>query len=128
MPSLTKKITLWSSAPLKIISLILGYTFWYIFGQSHTITAWISVPLSFYNVPQHTSLTAPEYISLKITGKRSDITALDLSALAIHIDAQKLHEGANLIALSSQSLFLPHTIKLVHYSPSNPMVEIHKNL
>lgn len=127
MALFNKKI-IWSNIPLKLISLSLGYTFWYIFGHSHTITTWITVPLSFYNVPQHGSLQAPEYISVKISGKRSDITALDINNVSIHINAQKLREGNNLIPITSESLFLPQTIKLVHYSPSNPVVALHTKL
>jgi hypothetical protein len=117
-----------NSIPLKLISIILGYTFWYIFGHSHTITTWITVPLTFYNVPQYNTVKAPEYVSLKISGKRADISALDITELAIHINAQKLQEGPNLLPITSESLFLPPSIKLVHYSPSNPMVELHKKL
>jgi hypothetical protein len=115
---------LWSNAPLKVISLILGYTFWYIFGNSHTSTAWVTVPLCFYNVATTQTVHAPETISLKIAGKRSDLRALDPEQLAIHINAEQLHSGRNLITLTDEALFLPNSIKLVHYTPSNPTVEI----
>lgn len=113
--------------PLNIISLVLGYTFWYMFGSSHTITAWITVPLSFYNTPIHTSIKAPESISLKIAGKRDDIRSLDLNQVAIHIDAQDLHEGKNLLTINAQKLLLPDTIKTLHYIPINPIAELQHN-
>jgi len=123
MASPTKK-HLWSNAPLKVISLILGYTFWYIFGNSHISTAWINVPLCFYNVANTQTVHAPEKISVKIAGKRSDLRALDAEQLAIHINAQNLQNGRNLITITDEALFLPNSIKLVHYTPSNPTVEI----
>lgn len=110
--------------PLNIIALLLGYMFWYMFGSSHTITTWITVPLSFYNRPAHTLIDAPESIALKIAGKRDDIRSLDLNQVAIHIDAQKLHEGKNLLTINAQKLLLPDTIKTLHCIPSNPIAEL----
>src|SRR3990172_9535257 len=108
MASRTKK-NVWRNAPLKVISLILGYTFWYIFGNSHTCTAWITVPLCFYNVPTAQTVRAPETISVKIAGKRADLRALDPEQLAIHINAQELQQGRNLITITNDALFLPNS-------------------
>ncbi len=110
--------------PLKVISLFLGYTFWYIFGNFHTTTAWITVPLCFYNVPIENSIKAPEFLSVKIAGKRAELRSLDLNELAIHINAEFLQEGKNLLSITPDTFFLPESIKLVHYSPSNPTVEV----
>ncbi len=123
MASRTKK-NVWRNVPLKVISLMLGYTFWYIFGNSHTSTAWITVPLCFYNVPTAQTIRAPETISVKIAGKRSDLRSLDSAQLAIHINAEKLDPGRTVLTITNDALFLPNSIKLVHYTPSNPMVEI----
>ncbi len=112
------------TVPLKIISLILGYTFWHILSSSHASTAWINVPLCFYNVPEEKSIKAPEGLSVKISGKRDELRMLDLQELAIHINASQLHDGKNLLAITPETIFLPERIKLVHYSPSNPTVEL----
>lgn len=119
-----KKKNVWRNAPLKVISLMLGYTFWHIFGNSHTSTAWITIPLCFYNVPEAQTVRAPETISIKVAGKRSELRALDPTQLAIHINAERLQLGRNLITITDDALFLPHSIKLVQYNPSNPTVEI----
>ena len=118
------KKTTWRGTSLKLISLALGYTFWYIFGTFHTSTAWVEVPLCFYNVPYECKVMSPETITIKICGVRSTLRSLDIEQLAIHINAQKLHPGKNLLTIDEQALFLPDSIKLVHYSPSNPIVEL----
>lgn len=117
-----------SSVPLKLISLLLGYTFWHIFGNFHTTTAWITVPLCFYNVSTERSIHAPESLSIKITGKRSDLRTLDTSELAVHVNAERLCEGKNLLTITPETFFLPESIKLVHYAPINPMVEVVRNI
>ena len=112
--------------PLKVISLLLGFTFWYIFGNSHTTTAWITIPLCFYNIPKQTTIKAPESLSVKVTGKRSHLRTLDTNELAIHVNTEKLHTGKNLLSIAPETIFLPESIKLVDYCPSNPTVELIK--
>ena len=118
------KKTAWRSTPLKLVSLMLGYTFWYIFSHAHNTTLWIQVPLCFYNLPDHTSIQAPEQVSIKVQGKRSLLRAMDFDQLAIHVNASKLKQGKNVLAFNQESLFLPESINLLHYSPSNPIVEL----
>ncbi len=122
MESRSKKTS--RTVPLKIISIVLGYSFWYILSSSHTSTAWISIPLYFYNVPTEKSINAPEVLSVKISGKRDELRMLDLQELAIHVNATQLHDGKNLLTITPETIFLPKRIKLVHYSPSNPTVEL----
>ncbi|EKD48558.1 MAG: hypothetical protein ACD_64C00257G0001 [uncultured bacterium] len=124
MESRNKRVS--RNVPLKVISLLLGYTFWYIFGNSHTTTAWITIPLCFYNVPSLTTVRAPEMVSVKIAGKRSSLRMLDTKELAIHVNAAHLQQGKNLLTITPETIFLPESIKLVHYSPSNPIVELIK--
>ena len=112
------------STLLKVVALVIGYSFWHIFGGSHTAAVTVSVPLCFYNIPTETQLNAPESISVKLTGKRTDLRALDHTHLALHINATNLKKGKNLLHLSKEELLLPQTIQLVQYAPSNPTVEL----
>lgn len=109
---------------LKMIALIIGYSFWYITGSSHITATTLSVPLCFYNTPEHTHLQAPESVSVTISGKRSDIRALDQDQLAVHIDAAQLHPGKNVVQLTHRELMLPRHMKLLQYAPSNLVVEL----
>lgn len=110
--------------PLKLVSLLLGYTFWYIFGNFHIATTWITLPLCFYNVSEHHKVKAPESVSVKVSGKRSDLRSLDIENLAIHVNASRLKEGKNILRITPETIFLPESIKVVHYTPSNPTVEL----
>lgn len=126
MTSPTKK-TMWRNTSLKISALLFGYTFWYFFGQSHTSTVWITVPLHFYNVPKQLVIKDTETIAVKVMGQRSKLHELvrDINQLAIiNIDAEQLTPGKNFLTLNEQSIFLPEPIKLVNYTPSNPTVEL----
>lgn len=116
-----------SNAPLKIISLILGYSFWYIIGHGSIINIWLTIPLSFYEIPDNITLRAPEMVSINITGKRSDLYSLDKEKLAVHINAHGLSLGYNNVSITTETLLLPDNIKLIDYRPSNILVEVRKN-
>jgi len=118
-----RKKILFGNAPLKAIALILGYSFWYILSNGQTISVWLEVPLSFYAVPEHLILHAPDTIAINIAGKRTDLYNLDQNQLAVHIDANRLLIGSNNLSITAETLFLPETIKLLHYKPSNIFIE-----
>ena len=115
-----------SNAPLAIISLLLGYSFWYIASYNHVITLQFNVPLCFSNVPEHYAIEAPEKIAITIRGQRSDIYSLEKKALAAHINLQKFLPGKHGIIVTEQHLFLPKNIVLAHYKPSNLSISIHE--
>lgn len=123
----TKKKHLLSNAPLKAFSLILGYTFWYIFSNAYPITIWKTIPLCFYFIPAQHKITGPDTVSVQLTGKRSHLHALDRQNFAVHINAQNLQKGKHLITITPDTLFLPDSIKLVHYIPSNVQVTIEES-
>jgi hypothetical protein len=118
-----KKLFL-SNAPLLIISLVLGYSFWYIASYDQTIMLNLNVPLCFAGAIDGYNLHAPENIDVTFKGKRADIYALDKEALAAHINISKLLPGKHGIHLTKQHLFLPENITLVQYKPSNLTITI----
>jgi len=104
-----------------------GYTFWFIFGHSQTITTQVTVPLCFYGASDSTQIQAPDTVQIELNGKRSIMQSLDLSNLAVHVDARELVAGTQPIELSQKSLFLPESIKLVHYTPAQILVTVKQN-
>ena len=118
-----KKLFL-SNAPLLIISLFLGYSFWYIASYDQTILLNVNVPLCFAGAMDSYYLLAPENIDITIKGKRADIYTLDKEALAAHVNISKLLPGKHGIQLTEHHLFLPKNIALVHYKPSNLTITI----
>jgi len=120
-----KKLFL-TNASLIIISLILGYSFWYIASYDQTIMLQLNVPLCFAGATDYT-FHAPEKIDITLKGKRAALYALDKQSLAAHININKLLPGKHGILLTEQHLFLPKNITLVHYKPSNLNVTICAN-
>lgn len=120
----TIKSVVLSNTPLKIISLMLGFACWYLISQNQIVKIWVHVPVSFHGVPDHQTLECPETIAVNLAGKRADLYALDREHLAIHIDAPSLVQGKNMVTVTPNTLFLPDTIKLIHYKPSNVLVDL----
>ncbi len=114
-----------SNAPLKIVSCILGYTFWFILGHSQTIKTELTVPICFYGANPKMQIEAPETVHIELSGKRTIMQTVDLSNLAIHIDVRDLVEGSQPIEITQEKMFLPESIKLIHYSPAQIVVAVH---
>jgi len=125
MKQVLKKIFL-NNTQIKIVSLILGYSFWYIFSQSHITKIWIDVPICFYQKPENIKIDAPEKIRIQLSGKRSDMYTIDMKTIAFHINMQDTTLGIQALKLSQEQLFLPDSIKLARYSPSNIMMYVTK--
>jgi hypothetical protein len=112
---------------LKILSLSIGYGIWHILSLSSEITIAATVPLCYYNIPEHSILKGPTHITAALHGKRSVMRTIDYSSLAVHIDAHTFHPGKHAVYVDAQKLFLPRSIKLVSYSPSNIIIESYYN-
>jgi hypothetical protein len=113
-----------SNAPLAIISILLGYSFWYIASYDHLMSMQLTIPLYFSDVcPQYT-IEAPEKITVTLMAKRSDLYALDKASLGVHCDISKHLPGKHGIIIKEQHLFLPKNISLTHYKPANLYISI----
>ncbi len=119
MKVLPLKNLLFSNDPLKIISLFLGYSFWHVASINQIVTISETIPLYFSSIPQPVIVKAPETVTVVLQGKRSDLYGLEKASLAAHVNISQLLPGKHGIILKEHHLFLPHTITLLHYKPSN---------
>src|SRR5579872_2023577 len=124
MKTVPLKKLLLSNAPLKIISLFLGYSLWYVASLNQTVTLSMDIPLCFNTMQESYAINAPETINIQLQGKRSALHCIDQKELAAHIDITKLLPGKHGIILNERHLFLPSTISLVQYTPANISITI----
>lgn len=122
MKKIMKKIT--NNAPLKIVSIFLGYGIWFTLSQYHTLNITTQIPVCFYGAQSGAICDAPETISLTLSGTRHAFTAIELSSLAAHIDADQLNPGSNALEITKSMLFLPEQVNLVHCKPAYLQVTI----
>ena len=118
------KRTFTANITLKAISLILGYSFWFILSRSYTTTFTHTVPVALYGASADYTIDAPEQIHVTLSGKRSDLAELKRSELAVHVDGKNLQVGANPLIVSCATLFLPEHIKVLNYSPVPSIITV----
>ena len=109
---------------LKIICLLFGYSFWYIASFNTICTIQINIPLYFTTQLNKYCASAPETISVTLKGKRCDMYSLEIENLAAHINIDNFQAGKHAITIDEQNFFLPKTISLVRYKPSNLYITI----
>lgn len=109
---------------LKIISLAFGVLFWALFGTGNKTSITLDVPVCFYGSEHTNGIDAPEAVRVTLVGSRSDLCNLDINNLALHINTKHLKQGDNLVTPDAKKLFLPKTIKLVEWIPTNPIITV----
>jgi len=125
MKQMLKKIFL-NNTQIKIISLILGYCFWYVVSQSHVSNITIDVPICFYKINSDLQIEAPEKIKIQLSAKRADLYTINMETLAFHINMQDVTQGDHVLKLSEEQLLLPESIKLARCYPANICIAIKK--
>ena len=101
----------------KLAALVLGYCIWFFASTQQWVVREYTVPLCFYQTDQRV-IQAPESVTLKISGPRSEMFHLNHLDLAMHVDATGYSDGDHEILLNGSNLFLPETLKLVELIPS----------
>ena len=119
------KHLLQNNASLAIVSLFFGYSFWHIATHNHIISTTITVPLCFHGADEF-DISAPEKVEVTLVGKRIDLYALDTATLAVHISLDESFSTKHGIIIKESHLFLPHTITLARYKPSNITIQTTK--
>jgi len=125
MRQMLRKIFL-NNTQIKLISLILGYCFWYVVSQSHISNITVDVPICFYKTNNTLTIEAPEKIKIQLSAKRADLYTINMKTLAFHIDMQDATQGTRILKLSEEQLLLPESIKLVRCYPANIYITVTK--
>lgn len=100
----------------------MAYSLWSFIAINNTIQIQQTIPLCVYNEHDLDSLDFPSKIQVTLQGKRKTLSLIDYKKLAAHLDGTSLKVGPNGIHISEENLFLPPTIKLVNYKPTNLIV------
>ncbi len=115
-----KKVTLTKisdNLTLKVAACILGIICWLKLTYTQPIIHTVTLPLSFYNLNSSTTINAPEAISIQLRAIRACLYSFNPQGSAIHIDAGQLPQGKHTLAITTESLFLPDGITMVHCKP-----------
>lgn len=120
------KNALLNNLTLKVISLILGYSFWQSCSNTQTVHTTFTIPVCFYNTAETHKLEAPDHIEVTLQATRAQLNDLNIDDLAVHIDTQTLHAGPNALNVCNDTLLLPSSVKLVHYTPTNVVVTVNQ--
>lgn len=105
------------SALIATSSLLISITLWYILSEHHFTTLTCTVPIYIYNTNKDTIQQVPQGLTVTLQGTRHELRHLDYKRLGLYIDAKKWRNTQR--RFTNADLFLPPSIKLVSYSPSN---------
>lgn len=121
--SLSVKITYLNGLALKCLALIFGYALWHSVSTYQKIQITQKIPVCFYNTQPAQIIHAPETINVTLYGTRKDLFKITFDA-ALHYNAQMLPTGTNTLPITKEQIFLPESVRLVHYTPTEITVVI----
>ncbi|HSW76576.1 MAG TPA: hypothetical protein VLG50_06000 [Candidatus Saccharimonadales bacterium] len=96
---------------------------WFFASQYQWTTRQYTVPLCFYQNQERT-ISAPETVTIQISGPRKAMYQFNPAQSAVHVDASHFAQGDHEILLNRENLFLPDAIKLVNLIPSHIAIHI----
>lgn len=117
-----RKITK-SSLTLKCIACIIGIMLWLTYSNP-LVQCSLELPLSFYHVDEQHEISSPDYITVLLQAKRNNLYLTDFAESAIHIDAQHLKKGINLVSITENDICLPEVGTVLNYSPRSIEITI----
>ncbi len=109
---------------LKFFSLAFGLLFWATWGGQKPMTITYQVPVCGFGTNAEVLSDLPDTLAVTLHGNRNELYQIDFSKLAWHIDADKLAAGQNHLEPTAESLLLPSTIKVLHWSPAPLVISI----
>lgn len=112
------KQSLMSNLTLKVCSFILGCWFWFLLSGSHSVSITTEIPVYFYGSLENKDIKAPQRISIDLQCNRSQSYTLDTQQLAAHINADNFTAGSSSILITSEHIFLPRGVTLLHCKPA----------
>lgn len=98
-----------------MMALAIGYGLWSSLARITCVTKTYTVPLSFYQVPKHFTIDAPETIQVTLSAPRHALASI-AEQLVLYINVAHFSSGRWPVTVTNKELFLPENIKLVNYS------------
>ncbi len=109
---------------IKIIAILVGYSFWSLLAQRQVVTITQKIPLCFYQNQNNHTIQAPDFVTLTLSGKRKQLYLYQPQNMAIHLDASDYQPGVKNLQLSQDHIFLPNQITLQAIQPHNLEITI----
>jgi YbbR domain-containing protein len=112
-----------SNWPLKILSLFLALTLWFVVSaprRESTYERAYAVPLTLVGMPRDLVITTPvpDTVSVRLRGRASDLRSLSSSNLEVPLDLRTVVPGDITITIRPQAVNVPQNVEVVSLDPS----------
>ncbi len=111
----------------KVSSFVLAALLWFFFVfQTGTVTAEYQIPVEIRFLPRQYVVQdiVPQSVTIRVTGKNSDINDLDQGTIKATIDASRLETGWQRVTLTKNSITSPSYVDIVQIKPEAVAITI----
>lgn len=105
---------------LKLFSLGLASALWLVVAGEQRVEHTLSVPLTLTRFPEKMALVNDPggFVTVKLRGPKSLVTALAADELDLNLDLSRLKEGENLVTVRAEQIAVPRGVEVLQISPS----------
>ncbi len=107
-----------SSLIARAVAICCGYTLWYLFSQSALIEQTLTLPITWYDLPEDKQIISPDQVEIRIAATRQQTARIRSWLSCAYVSGQDLHDGQQELLITQDNFFVPHDLKLIHCSPS----------
>lgn len=118
---------------LKVISLILAFSLWFLITTEKTTTRRLRLPVEFENFPQDMLILNDKEtnVTVRLSGPASVVSRLGVNEVGISLDLMNVQKGINSLPISLKNIELPryaeNVVTIQNIIPNRLIIEFDEN-
>ena len=112
---------LWDNLGLKLVSLILAFSLWYIVAGERGTEIVLSIPLEFRNLPEGLEVMeeSAQQVDVRLRGSSEFLRALSPQAIQAAMDLSEAKPGHQTVYLTPSQVETPYGVRVMRVTPAS---------
>jgi YbbR domain-containing protein len=115
------RFRLWDNLGLKLVSLVLAFSLWYIVAGERGTEIVLSIPLEFRNLPEGLEVIeeSAQQVDVRLRGSSEFLRALSPQAIQAAMDLADAKPGHQTVYLTPSQVETPYGVRVIRVTPAS---------
>ena len=115
------RFRLWDNLGLKLVSLVLAFSLWYIVAGERGTEIVVSIPLEFRNLPEGLEVIqeSAQQVDVRLRGSSEFLRALSPQAIQAAMDLAEAKPGHQTVYLTPSQVETPYGVRVIRVTPAS---------
>lgn len=106
---------------LKVVSLVLAFSLWYIVAGERGTEIVVSIPLEFRNLPEGLEIIeeSANQVDVRLRGSSEFLRTLSPQAIQVAMDLSDVNSGQNAVYLTPSQVDTPYGVRVMRVTPAS---------